>query len=374
MNVSLYFHIPFCSQKCPYCHFYSLRNCQNLQDIFKKSLRIEWQRRLPFLAKQKIVSIYFGGGTPTLLAPQGIADILEFIHRSDLIIDPDCEITIEANPEKIDLPLLMQLKQMGINRISLGVQSLDDSSLQELGRIHNAQKAIDAIFNAHQAGFTNISIDLMYDLPHQNESSWKTTLDRLSNLPITHCSLYNLTIEPNTLFFQKKETLRKSMPDPDQSLRLLQMGVERFESLGYHRYEISAFAKNGMISRHNSGYWTGRPFLGYGPSAFSYWEGSRFKNIAHLHRYAQALAADQNIIEFTEKLPYPADVNELFAIRLRLFDGVKENEWPLPEETIANLHQLQNDGFLEYQNGCWKLTDRGILFYDTVAENIISDI
>lgn len=342
-----------------------------LQLLFKKSLTIEWQRRLPLLAGKKIVSIYFGGGTPTLFAPQGIQDILEWIHQSHLEVDPDCEITIEANPEKIDLPLFILLKQMGINRISIGVQSLDDRSLQVLDRIHTAQRARDAIFDAHQAGFTNISIDLMYDLPGQSESSWRATLDHLLDLPFTHCSLYNLTIEPHTLFFQKKEALQKSMPDSEQSLRLLQMAVERLESLGCQRYEISAFAKNGLISRHNSGYWTGRPFLGYGPSAFSYWEGSRFKNRANLHRYAQALATGQSITEFTEKLPYPADVKELLAIRLRLLDGVKENEWPLPLETIATLHQLKKEGFLKHHNDRWKLTDRGILFYDTVAENII---
>lgn len=341
--------------------------------LFKESLAIEWRRQLPFLSGKKIVSIYFGGGTPTLFAPSGIADILELIAGSHLEIDPDCEITIEANPEKIDLPLLIQLKQMGINRISIGVQALDDSSLQILDRIHTSQRACDAILDADQAGFTNISIDLMYDLPNQSESSWQLTLDQLSDLPITHCSLYNLTIEPHTLFFQKRVALQKSIPDPEQSLKLLQMAVERLEGLGLHRYEISAFAKNSMVSRHNSGYWTGRPFLGYGPSAFSFWEGNRFKNIANLHRYAEALAKEQSILEFTEKLPYPANVNELFAIRLRLLEGVKENEWPMPLETIAQLHRLKDDGFLEVREDRWKLTDRGILFYDTVAENIISD-
>ncbi len=373
MDVSLYFHIPFCTKKCPYCHFYSLPDRLSLQTLFNDSLLIEWQRQLPLLAGKKIISIYFGGGTPTLFAPRGIANILEAIFSSGLEIDPHCEITIEANPEKIDLPLLNELKQMGINRISIGVQSLNDRSLQVLNRAHSSQRAQDAIFDAQKAGFTNISIDLMYDLPWQNESSWQETLNHLSNLPITHCSLYNLTIEPHTLFFQRKEALQKVVPDPEQSLRLLQMAVEQLENLGLHRYEISAFAKNGMHSRHNSGYWTGRPFLGFGPSAFSYWKGCRLKNIANLHHYARALSSGQSIIDFTEKLPYPANVNELLAIRLRLLDGVNESEWSLPEETIANLQKLKTDGLLQYHEDRWKLTDRGILFYDTVAENLISD-
>jgi oxygen-independent coproporphyrinogen III oxidase len=369
--ISLYFHIPFCSKKCPYCHFYSIPNRPSLITLLQSSLMIEWQRQLPKLAGKTILSIYFGGGTPTLLPPRDLAAILQTVFSSGLQIDPNCEITIEANPEKIDLPRLIQLKQLGINRISIGVQSLDDSSLQVLDRIHSAQRAHDAVMDASKAGFENISIDLMYDLPWQTESSWQSTLDHLSELPITHCSLYNLTIEPHTLFFQKKEALQKAMPDPDRSLKLLQMGIDRLESLGLHRYEISAFAKNGMHSSHNTGYWTARPFLGFGPSAFSYWEESRFKNVANLNRYARALSNGQSTIDFTEKLSYPANINELLAIRLRLLDGVKESEWTLPRKTIANLEKLQNDGLVAHQKQIWKLTDRGLLFYDYIAENLI---
>jgi len=373
LDVSLYFHIPFCTKKCPYCHFYSLPDQAGLQSIFQTSIALEWQRKVPLLAGNRIVSIYFGGGTPTLFAPQGIGAILQMIAQSDLNIAPDCEITIEANPEKIDLQLLKELRRLTINRISIGVQSLDDQSLQILNRAHTARQAENAVHDAYAAGFENISIDLMYDLPWQTETSWSTTLNRIRHLPITHSSLYNLTIEPHTLFYQKQKDLRPAMPSPAKSLRLLNMAIYELENLKLHRYEISAFAKNNMISRHNSGYWTGRPFLGFGPSAFSYWDSSRFQNVAHLHRYAQALTKGESIIAFSETLPYPANVNELFAIQLRMIEGVSEAKFPLPPDTIANLQKLKQAKLLTCRQNQWKLTKRGTLFYDTVAESIISE-
>jgi len=327
---------------------------------------MEWERQLPLLEKKRIVSIYFGGGTPSLFAPEGIAEILERIKTSGVELSPDCEITLEANPEEGCLGLFKDLLNLGINRLSLGVQSLDARSLLQLERIHSAEKAKRAICEAAEAGFENISIDLMYDLPEQTEASWQSTLDQLKELPIRHLSLYNLTIEPHTAFHKRKIVI----PQGELSLAFLNRALEALERIGLKRYEISAFSIPGFESRHNLGYWTGRPFLGFGPSAFSYWEGERFRNVAHLNRYAQFLTKNQSPVDFRERLPYPANENELLAVRLRLKEGVKwDSQWP--EETKRAIEKLKQDRFLVQKNERLQLTEQGMLFYDTVASEII---
>jgi oxygen-independent coproporphyrinogen-3 oxidase len=357
---SLYFHIPFCTRKCPYCHFYVIPNRLSYHTLLGEALDLEWNRQQPLLQNRAIPSIYFGGGTPTLFP--GIGALLSRILRP-----ADCEITIEANPEEATFELFETLRHWGINRLSLGVQSLDDRSLQTLERIHTAQKARQAIFLAEKAGFRNISIDLMYDLPGQTEESWRYTLDQLPSLPIQHLSLYNLTIEPHTPFYKR----RVQTPDGHLSLRLLTAALDTLEKIGLRRYEISAFAKPGYESRHNLGYWTGRPFLGLGPSAFSYWEGERFRNIANLHRYARLLRQNQSPIDFRERLSAPAQAKELLSIRLRTKEGAHLPDYALPPETHATIAKLKDTGLLAQAGQQVRLTERGMLFYDSVAVELI---
>ncbi len=340
----------------------------SLKDILRDSLSLEWERQLPLLRGKTIASIYFGGGTPTLFAPQGIAGILNRIRNSGLTLAPDCEITIEANPEEGKEELFRDLLNLGINRLSLGVQSLDDRSLLQLERIHSAERARHAIIAAEKAGFKNVSIDLMYDLPGQTESSWQYTLDQIDNLPIHHLSLYNLTIEPHTSFHKRKV----QTPGGELSLSFLNRALDKFKQIGLTRYEISAFSLPGHESRHNLGYWTGRPFLGYGPSAFSYWEGERFQNIAHLQRYAKALQENRSPTDFRERLPYPSNIKELLAVRLRLAEGADLSLFtPLPPETQTSIEKLKESSLLVQRENRLQLTDRGRLFYDTVASELI---
>ena len=362
--ISLYFHIPFCTKKCPYCHFYVIPNTKAFHPILAEGLAMEWSLRRDQIGDNEIQSIYFGGGTPSLFGPDQIQSILGRITNRT----PNCEITIEANPEEASENLLRAYRQIGINRLSLGVQSLDDRSLQTLERIHDAKRAKEAIFAAHKAGFTNISIDLMYDLPGQTESSWRYTLDQIADLPIAHLSLYNLTFEPHTSFYKRKETLLPLVPKEELSLQLLQTAVHTIESAGLKRYEISAF---GLPSIHNSGYWNGRPFLGFGPSAFSFWEGTRFRNIANLNQYTKILKTGTFPVDFEETLPYPDDVRERLAVYLRLKEGVDLQGWNLPETTHTVLDRLEKEGFLSNNGTRWKLTEKGMLFYDTVAVEII---
>lgn len=352
---SLYFHVPFCKRKCDYCHFYVIPDQERFQSLYMDALKREWSLRSPLLPKdEKLVSIYFGGGTPSLLGSDKIDTILSWISPSDNV-----EITLEANPESIGV-------FKGINRVSLGVQSFDDSLLTMLTRTHKASKAEDAVKElAHN--IKNISIDLMYDLPGQTLLTWEKTLDRALRLPIQHLSFYNLTIEPHTPFYKKRKILTPQLPDGETSLKMLEMGIEKLTSVGLKRYEISAFAKKGYQSQHNSGYWKARPFLGFGPSAFSYWEGIRWRNAPHLHRYAKALKEGRDPIDFSEKLPFLESLKEKLAIRLRLLEGVPK--WPPELKDIQNF--LKMEGFLD--SSCLKLSNKGLLFHDSVAEIIINN-
>lgn len=363
MKTSLYFHIPFCTKKCPYCHFYVIPNQKRHHDILQEALLLEWQSQKHLLQNTDLVSIYFGGGTPSLFGAEALQKIL-----SQISIPPNCEITVEVNPEESDFSLFSSLKSIGVNRISLGVQSLDERSLQALGRLHSAQKAKSAIEEACLAGIENISIDLMYDIPDQTHSSWQETLDQIQYLPITHISLYNLTIEPHTSFYKRKNTL--NLPKPEDSLRALDLACKTFEKLHFDRYEISAFARPGYESKHNLGYWTFRPFLGLGPSAFSYWEGKRYQNIPNLLKYHQLLKQGKSPISFEEKLEYPQNFKEQLAVGLRLKKGVLLPP-TLPNETLNAIQSLQTMQWIQKEGPQLFLTERGKLFYDSVASEII---
>lgn len=364
--LSLYFHIPFCTRKCPYCHFYVIADRPEHKKLLLECLLIEWQMRLSQVAGHEIVSIYFGGGTPSLFGAKAIAALLEVIS-DQANVSSDCEVTLEANPEDVSTDLIAGYVQAGVNRVSIGVQSLVDASLQVLGRIHSAKRAIEAIEATFDAGIKNIAIDLMYELPDQTAKSFKKTLVQLDQLPITHLSLYNLTIEPHTPFSKKKLCL----PDQEIGLAMLEDAKECFPKMGLKRYEISAFAKLGFESRHNVGYWTARPFFGLGPSAFSYYQGSRFRNVSHLHRYCRSLKGGKLPVDFSETLIYPQNVCELFVLELRLIRGVVLKRFDLPEETLKSIHCFVEEGFLILKQGRISLSEKGLLFYDTVAAEII---
>ena len=376
MVVSLYFHIPFCTHKCGYCHFYVVPDKESFKKVLMDGLAIEWQLRLPELINKKIVSIYFGGGTPSLLGSQYLSTILSWIKR-DIGFNPKTtEITLEANPENITPQMMSEYRQAGVNRVSIGIQALEDNLLKKLERQHGSQKAIEAVLSTAKAGIDNITVDLMYDLPGQTLSIWQETLQRVSKLPIKHLSLYNMTIEPHTTFFKYREQIQKLLPDQETSLKMYETAQEMLNSAGLIQYEISAFSKPGYQSLHNTGYWKGRPFLGFGPSAFSYWSGSRFRNIANLNRYSQQLKEKTFPIDFKEKLDPVRSLRELLTIRIRLVEGVDLNkfqqEWgPLDPETFETFSELLRQNLIEKNGDLIKLSKKGILFYDSVASDLI---
>ncbi len=370
-QASLYIHVPFCTKKCPYCHFYVVPDKKILVDRYLEALEWEWQRIKPLLVGKQLVSLYWGGGTPSLLPPKILAD-----WTSRLATD-EMEITLEANPEQLTLPLLCELRSAGINRLSIGVQSFDDQLLSLLGRTHSSHSAAQAVLWAAEAGFPEISIDLMYEIPEQSLASWRSSLKRATELPITHLSFYNLTFEPHTSFYKHRAQLKKLVPAPETALAMLQEGVATLEAVGLRRYEISAFAKPGHEARHNSGYWSYRPFLGMGPSAFSYWEGARLRNSSNLHRWAQSLERGESPVDFSEKLAYPASLQERLAVELRLLRGVhlpslEDLLGPLPRNLKKSIDSLKSQDLLIQRDDMLQLTERGLLFYDDVGAELVS--
>lgn len=374
--VSLYFHIPFCTKKCHYCHFFVLPDKAIFHRQLIDSIKRDLDRWKLSLQGKKLVSLYFGGGTPSLLTPEELAELISAVSHY-LPFDPNkIEITLEANPDNISKEKMKAFASIGVNRVSIGVQTLDDQLLAKLGRLHAAQQAIDAIKTVADAGIGNLSIDLMYDIPYQTVSSWENTLEKLDRLPFTHLSLYNLTIEPHTVFFKYRESLEKQVPDEDTSTAMYQSAVKCLAQAGLSQYEISAFCKPGYYSRHNVGYWTGRPFLGFGPSAFSYWEGKRFRAVANLNSYSRSLEEGKDPADFSEILSPRDSRRELLTIALRLRGGVdlihfEKDHGMLDPEVKLTIGKLVEDRLLTQSNGRVCLTDRGVLFYDSVAVALI---
>lgn len=367
--ISLYFHIPFCSKKCPYCHFYVLPDQERLHKILMEGLELEWQRNQTIMSDKTIRTLYFGGGTPSLLKKEELHSLMQMIRKTHSL--EGIEITLEANPEKMSEEKLTDLLSAGINRLSVGVQSFDEEHLRLLGRTHTGNQAETAIKLAHKLGFQNISLDLMYDLPHQTLESFENSLQIASELPITHLSLYNLTIEPHTQFFKQKDALEPHVPDQEISLQMYRKAQEILTSSGFEQYEISAFAKPGFHSKHNSGYWLGTPFLGFGPSAFSYYQGKRFRNFCHLAKYTENLKNKLSPIDFEEELKPDDQQKELLAIHLRLMQGANLDQFSLSEETKINITKLIDLNLLKKENNTLFLTQKGILLYDSVAIELI---
>ncbi len=359
---SIYIHVPFCAKKCPYCHFF----VQPLQDVELYIDGLKRERDIQEIPFDKIISIYLGGGTPSLLSLEHIEEILSLFPSGAE------EITIESNPDDITEEKLKGYLNLGIHRLSIGVQSLKDHNLKFIERNHSAQKAKAAIELADKCGFKNISIDLMYDLPKQTFNDWKESIDEAIKLPITHLSIYNLIFEAGSSYYKKQKTLSALIPDPESSIKMLEYAVMKLESSGFERYEISAFAKDKKESIHNKGYWQARPFVGLGPSAFSYLNGRRFQNICHLKNWHKKLLDGKVPTGFEEKLEYPKNLTELLAVELRLFEGVNVNKFEnLPIETLKTLKDLSQKDFLIQNESHFKLSEKGKLFYDFVASEIL---
>jgi oxygen-independent coproporphyrinogen-3 oxidase len=381
----LYVHIPFCEHKCIYCDFYSIapqdasRSTDELIGRFLASLRTEIalraqeeRFRVPY------ETIFFGGGTPSLLSPSSIEQVLTLLADS-FRIENGAEITLETNPGTVDLSKLRAFRSAGVNRLSVGVQSFHDDELRFLSRIHSAREAKECLRDACKAGFDNVSLDLIFALPQQTKERWVSNLRQAVELGPKHLSCYSLIVEPNTPLWRMVESRQVSLLDVEEDARLYEHTMEYLAACGYEQYEVSNFARPGYASRHNTNYWNHTNYLGFGPSAHSFWSSSAFGsdarrwwNIANVAGYSERLERGSMPVAGEEQLTIEQLVREEILLGLRS-DGIdvagfrKRYDRDLLVSRRSQIDSLIDSEMATLERGKLRLTVKGYLVCDEIS-------
>ncbi|ULQ52453.1 radical SAM family heme chaperone HemW [Flavihumibacter fluvii] len=366
----IYLHIPFCRKACHYCNFHFSTRLQNKNAVVT-ALLTEIKQEAHRLSGQSIETIYFGGGTPSLLTVEELNSILNQLAASFSILR-DAEITLEANPDDIRIELLEEWKLAGINRLSIGVQSFREEDLRWMNRAHTAAEALSGIRLARGAGFENITIDLIYGTPTLTDAAWEDNLLKAIALDIPHLSCYALTVEPKTALFHLVESKKMADTDPEQQARQFNMLMDHTSAAGYTHYEVSNFAREGWHSRHNSAYWKGIPYLGIGPGAHSYDGLHRRWNISNNALYISGIEKGLPVYE-EETLTADNRFNEYVMTSLRTMEGIQlahvrsingdEYAKILLEKAVKYVHLQQ----VRITETSIQLTNAGKLFADGIA-------
>jgi oxygen-independent coproporphyrinogen-3 oxidase len=366
----IYIHIPFCKSKCHYCNFYSVASSKYMNEFVPALLKeIELQR--DYLEGECVETIYFGGGTPSVLSYDSLKKILDKI-RQTFEISGDAEITIEANPNDLDVKKIKEFGQAHINRISIGIQSFFDDDLKYLNRIHTASQAEASVKRSQDAGFENISIDLIYGIPTLTDDKWKQNLDISFALDVPHISSYGLTVEPKTALDILIKKGKAKPVDEEKSVRQFKLLMQEMKINSFIHYEISNFCKEGFVSRHNSNYWKGRKYLGLGPSAHSFNQKERQWNISNIEKYIESISQ--------KKIPYEKEIlsendkyNEYIMTSLRTMWGCDlihiEKKFGADKLILIEERSQQfiKSGKMKKENNVLLLTDEGRLFADGIA-------
>ena len=362
----IYIHIPFCLRKCPYCSFYSVKNDDELKERYTRAL----VRNILSFQGQEISAdtVYFGGGTPSLLTPQQVSRILSSCMRAFKLADP--EITLEANPCTLNEQKLKDFKSAGINRLSLGIQSADDIQLKFLGRLHDSKTAQTAAETAYKTGFENISGDIMLGLKGQDIQSLESTVAAMCAMPLSHISAYMLKIEENTAF--DSDRIRAVTADEELMCELYLKTAELLESRGFEHYEISNFAKNGRVSRHNLKYWQGEEYLGFGAAAHSFFCGRRYRCFDDINAFISSKVQPTEILEESVDR-----AEEYILLGLRLKEGISLDiisklYSPAACERLAKKAELyQKAGLVSLNGDRLSLTVRGFLVSNSLIAGFI---
>jgi len=369
----IYIHIPFCAQKCHYCDFYSLASLKYRDKVIESIIK-EIEFRKDFLGDAIVNTIYFGGGTPSILTISEIKTIIDQLYTNYSIAE-DPEITLEANPEDLNSEFLRDLKCIGINRLSIGIQTTFDKYLEFMNRRHSAGQGLKSIREAKKAGFTNISIDLIYGIPGLTMDEWKQSIDEILQLGIQHISAYHLTIEEKTAFgvFKKRGKLKEI--EEDSSFQQFELLIKKLNEKQFIHYEISNFARENFYSKHNSNYWKQVPYLGIGPSAHSFKKGIRTWNFSSIKPYIEAL--NENKLPFEqESLTKTDQYNDYVITTLRTIWGIDINyiEKEFGEEylqhLLKNAEYYVNKDYLVMKEKKLTLTSQGKF----ISDAIISDL
>ena len=369
--LGLYLHIPFCRQRCDFCAFYLEIHREDRAETFVQSLihEIGLSAQQHVATGRPIQSVYFGGGTPTVLATTQLTAVLSEI-RKQLTLASDCEITVEAHPSTISEQDLVQLLQSGVTRMSFGAESMEDGDLSRIGRPGAVHETVTAVTQARVAGFTNINLDVMYGLPGQSLVSWQRTLAHCLTLAPTHLSCYALTVEEDTRLASNIQRRRSPAPDEGLQIEMDEAAQRMLGDAGYERYEVSNYAKPEYACRHNLLYWTNGEYLGLGPSAQSYLDGTRFGNVADLAAYDTSLAANRLPIEDRTRLSEKEQLRDAVIFGLRLIRGIPSRH--LHQHAANYGHaavttQLLAQQLIEEDGERSRLSARGRLLADTIA-------
>jgi oxygen-independent coproporphyrinogen III oxidase len=374
-NSALYIHIPFCDHKCIYCDFYSIITSDNVQS-FINALKKEIEYFSKLYSKDRIfTSVFFGGGTPSLMTPDYLKEILHFL-KMNFNVDEKAEVTMETNPGTVDKLKLKKFKDAGINRISIGIQSFDEEELKFLTRIHDRQTAIQTVHNAAEVGFDNISVDLIFNLPNQTKLKWINNLETAILLPIKHLSAYSLILERGTILNKMVLDNKVIMQDEDYDADLYETTIDFLISKGFYQYEVSNFTKPGFECLHNNAYWRYRDYLSFGTSAHSFVDGKRWWNYSSLKKYISEIKLNNHAIMNSEIISKEQIHDEYVMLALRssgldLNDYRKRfsNDWI--EKNYSYFELLKNEHHLSIENNWIKLTSKGYAVCDEILKNIL---
>lgn len=370
----IYLHIPFCKTRCIYCDFYSTTRSE-LKTRYVHALCRELEMRKEYLKEEKVATIYFGGGTPSQLEEEDFKQLFETIQQC-YTLENCCEITLEANPDDLSKEYSQMLSTLPFNRISLGIQTFDDATLKVLKRRHDARSAIEAVNRCRQAGFHHISIDLIYGLPGETKERWENDLRQAIDLNVEHISAYHLIYEEDTPIYQMLKQHRISEVDEDTSLEFFTLLIEQLQKAGFEHYEISNFCRPGKYSRHNTSYWKGVSYLGFGASAHSFDGRTREWNVSSIELYIKGIEENRRAFE-REYLDRTTRYNECIITSIRTTWGISleklrqtfGNElWEYCRK-MATLY-LEN-GKLEEQDGALRLTREGIFISDSIMRDLL---
>ena len=370
----IYIHIPFCKRRCIYCDFFSTTQSEK-KSAYVRAVCRELEMRKDYLEGEDIETIYLGGGTPSQLFREELEEIFNHIYKVYPVRE-DAEITLEANPDDLTPAYVAMLRQLPINRISMGIQTFQEETLKLLHRRHTATQAIEAFRRCREAGFRNISIDLMYGLPGETLETWKEDLQQSIALRPEHISAYHLIYEEDTVLWKLREQHQVEEADEDLSVSLFSTLIEQLSEAGYQHYEISNFCLPGLHSRHNSSYWTGKKYLGCGPSAHSFDGTSRQWNVSSLEKYLEGIRSNQLDFEL-EELDLYTRYNDFVITSIRTCWGM-----PLAQlrttygETLYNycLRMAKphiEQGVLEIKEDTLKLTPQGIFISDGIMSDLL---
>ncbi|WP_341278433.1 radical SAM family heme chaperone HemW [Paenibacillus sp. FSL H8-0537] len=377
---ALYIHIPFCTNKCHYCDFTSYVLKGQPVDDYLDALEREMERTISVLPPEQIDTVFVGGGTPTVLTPPQMERFLAAV-RKHFPLSPDVEFSMEANPGTTDADKLAAMYAGGVNRISFGVQSFNNTLLERIGRIHNVEDVYRSLENARAAGFTNLSIDLMFGLPGQTVELLADSVQKALALELPHYSLYSLKVEENTLFHKLYERNELPLPTEDEDLNMYLLLIEQLKAGGYQHYEISNFARPGYESKHNSTYWRNEPYYGLGAGAHGYANRERHVNIKGVQPYIDATLSRLPRLD-AETISELEAMEDFMMVGLRLLDGIRTADFTRQFDgkmlgsyfgPIIDKHL--NDGLmerLEDERGAgYRLTDKGVLLGNEVFGSFI---